>query len=346
MTGNYIKQDRKSKDRKVNRFPVLIFSLSSILTIFMISIFSSASSAVEADKKDHVVARVGDVSITETELDNALRKYVPPGSMHGSMDPSKRGKYRKDALNDLVEVELLYKEAKARDIKVSKDDIEQVVDENVKRFGSEKQFKEVLKKEGETLKSFREKIGKFAMVNALLADVVKESEYSDDELKEYFEKNRSKYTRPEAMRIWHILVKVDPSASEDEWLKRMEYAEELVRKIKSGEDFRDVAYKYSEDAWKVKEGDLGFIHRGQLEQEIEDAAFSLKEGDVSSPIRTYSGIHIVRAGEKKPETQLSFEDVKERLRKELQDGRYKEKKAGLIGRLKEKYPVTISIDGE
>lgn len=348
MTENNFKQGKKIKVKveEANRFLYLTFSLTSILTLTLFLTVTSPSLAVEADKTEHEVAKVGDVVITESELDNALQKYVPPGSMHGSMDPSKKEKYRKDALNDLVEVELLYNEAMARGKNALTDDIEKIVDENVKMFGSEKKFKEALKKEGLTIDSFRKKIIKYRIVNALMDSIMKESEYSDEELKDYYEKNKSKYKRPEAMRLWHILLKVDPGAHEDEWLKKKEYAEQLVQKIKSGEDFRDVAYKYSEDAWKVKEGDLGFVHRGQLEQEIEDSAFSLKEGEVGGPVRTYSGFHIVKAGERKPETQLSFEDVKEKLKKDLLENRFKEKKAALIGRLKEKYPVKISIDSK
>ncbi|MBI5675415.1 MAG: peptidylprolyl isomerase [Nitrospirae bacterium] len=298
---------------------------------------------VKEVKEDKEAARVGDVAIKESELDDALRKYVPPGSMHGSMDASKREGFRKDALNDLVEVELLYNEAKSREITVPRDVIEKVVEENLKRFGSEEKFKEALKKEGATIDSFREKITKYRMVNMLMEKIAKESEYSDEELKGYFENNRAKYKRPEALHVWHILVKVNPGASEDEWLKKKEYAEELLQKIKSGEDFRDVAYKYSEDAYKVKEGDLGIVHRGQLEPEIEEAAFSLKEGEVSGTVRTIHGFHIIKAGEKKPEEQLSLDEVKPKLKNELHGNRFKEKKAALLEKLRQQYPVKIYL---
>ncbi|SPP99712.1 putative Ppic-type ppiase domain protein [Candidatus Sulfobium mesophilum] len=321
----------------LNFFP--FFAFLTFLNFFPFSSFAWS------EEKD-IVARVGDAVITAPELENALQKYVPPGSMHGSMDPSKKEKYRKNALNDLVEVELLYHEAKSRGMKASKDAVDKAVEENMKRLGSEKKLKNALKKDGMTLDSYREKLGKYEMANAVVAAVVKETEYSEEELKDYYEKNKERYKKPEAMQIWHILVQVDPSASEEEWLKKRDYALQLYQKIKDGEDFRSVAYKYSEEAWKVKEGDLGILHRGQLEQEIEDVAFSLKEGEVSQPIRTYSGFHIVKAGERKPETQLSFEDAKNRLRDELHEKRFKEKMAALFERLRGKYPVKIYLNNK
>lgn len=347
VTENNFKQSKKNKAKvnNVNRFNYLIL-------LFFLTFICSLTWAGETDKivkevkEDKEVARVGDVVIKESELDEALRKYVPPGSIHRSMDPSKKEGFRKEALNDLVEVELLYNEAEARKINVPTDDIEKIVGENIKRLGSEEKFKGALKKEGLTIDSFRKKITKYRMVNILMENITKESEYSDEELKAYFENNKAQYKRPEAMHVWHILLKVDPVASEDEWLKKKEYAEQLIQKIKSGEDFRDVAYKYSEDSWKVKEGDLGIVHRGQLEPELEQAAFSLKEGEVGGPVRTIHGFHILKAGERKPEEQLSFEDVKQKLKNQLRISRFNEKKAALIERLKEKYPVKILIVNE
>jgi foldase protein PrsA len=310
------------------------------VSVLFVLIFVGIAAGVQAAGR--VVAMVGNARIAAADLKEALARYVPPGSLHASMDPAKKEKYRKAALNELIELELLYDEAKSRGIKVPKDLFDKVLAENVKGFGSKEKFEEVLKMKGMTMDDFREKVVKYRMAYQLLGQLAKESECSDGELRAYYEKNRSQFKRPESMHLWHILIKVEPTASAAEVAKKKKEAEEVLKRLKAGEDFYDVAYKYSEDNYRVKGGDLGFIHRGQLDpQELDNAAFSLKKGRTSGLIRTIYGFHILRAGEKKPAKLLSFDEAKGKLRKELTEKRFKEKKEALIRRLKAEYPVTI-----
>lgn len=312
-----------------------LYAICCIL-IFLISL------SLNSFAEDRVVAKVGDIKITESELEEALDRYIPPGSFHVNIDRSQKDKYSKDALNDLIEIELLYQDAKKKGINVSDDTVKKIIEENIKRFGSEKKLNEILKKKGLTLDTLRERIRKYQTVNSLLNTFVKESEYPENELKEYYEKNKNKFKRPDAARLYHILIKVEPAAPEEEWKKRKEFAEGLLEKIKSGEDFIDIAYKYSEDPYRVKGGDLGFIHRGMLDpKELEDAAFSLKEGEVSTVIKTIHGFHILKAGEKMPAETLSFEEVKQKLRSELESKRYEEIRKNYLNTLKEKTRIEV-----
>lgn len=288
------------------------------------------------------VAKVGDTSITEFELREALNRYKPAGEYH-NVSPEKLEGFRKDALNELIELELLHKEAKRRDIRVSESTIDEVVEANIKALGSKENFTKALKKIDMSLDLFKQEIKKHQMIIALLNDIEKDARYQDEELKRYYKENKSKFKRPEGLHLYHILIKVDKSAVDDEWEKRRLYAEEILNKLKSGEDFGEIAYNYSEDSYKFKSGDYGFVHKGQLEKEIEDAAFSLKEGELSGVIRSIYGFHIVKAGEKKPETIFSFDEIKEKTRKELTKKRYEEKRKALLKRLREEYPVEIYI---
>jgi foldase protein PrsA len=315
--------------------------IPSITFFFLIS-FSLTIASFASEKNERAAARVGDITITESQLEEVIDKYVPPGSFHGTMDPSKRYEYRKDALNELIEIELLYKEAWRTGIRPSEEYVKQAVDENIRRFGSEKAFKESLKKNGLSLDGFRKKLRKYQVVDIFWAALLKESAYTDKELNEYYETNKSRFTRPEALRLYHILIKVESSAPDEEWQKKREYAEQLLKKIRSGESFEDTAYQYSEDPYKFKGGDLGFIHRGQLNPtELEEAAFSLKKDEVSGVIRTIYGFHILKAGERKPEETLSFEETKEKLGKELQKKKFEERKKELLEKLRNQYTIVI-----
>lgn len=315
------------------------FSPILLLLFFLLSVSAPAAG-------EKAAAKVGDTTITETELEEALDSYKPPGTYH-DVSRKMRDKFRKDALNDLIEIELLYKEAHKRGLKVSGDDVDKVVEANIKRLGSKKRLNEELRRQGTSMDDFREKIKKHQMVIALLNDLAREADYKEDELRQYYEANKPRFRRPEGIHLYHILIKVEPGATEPEWEKRRVYAGEILAKIKAGEDFGNVAYDYSEDPYKFKSGDLGLVHRGQLDpKELEDAAFSLKEGEMSGIIRTIYGFHILKAGEKKPEEDLSFDNVRDKIRKELAGKRFEEKKKYLLERLRKEHHVAVYMKFE
>lgn len=330
--------------KKIKKGPKMKIYILPVLLTALLSPFFAAGPVSSAENK--VVAKVGDISITESELAEALNRFKP-ASVYHNVGTEKMEKFKKDALNELIDIELFHKEAKKRGVKISKSAIDEVVEANITRLGSKKKMNEALTKKGISMEDFKEEIRKHQMVLTLLNDLAKEAEYKDEELRRYYEDNKSKFKRPEGLRLYHILVKVEPGATEEEWEKRRLDVEEILRKIKSGEDFGDTAYNYSEDPYKFKSGDLGFVHKGQLEKEIEDAAFSLKEGELSGVIRSIYGFHIIKAGERKPEAIVSFDEIKEKTRKELNGKRLEEKKKELLDRLRKEYPVEIyiKIDG-
>lgn len=320
--------------------------VKKITFLWLISIFFFLSLVKNYSfAEDKIIAKVGDSVIRESQLEEALEKYKPTGSFH-NVSPEKRHKFRKDALNDLIDFELLFKEAKKRGIKVKGSTIDDVIEENVKKFGSKKKFKEVLKKQGLTIDEFKERVRKYHMVITLLNNIFKDTEYKEDELREYYEKNKQRFKRPESLHLYHILIKVDSTATEEEWEKKKKYAEEILDKIRSGGDFGEVAYNYSEDPYKFKSGDLGFVHKGQLEPDIEKVAFSLKEGEMSGIVRSIYGFHILKAGEKRPETMMTFDEVKDKLKKDLDAKRFEEKREALLERLKKEHAIEIYIKFE
>lgn len=290
---------------------------------------------------DMKVAMVGDSAIRQTALDEAVKTYIPPGQYHAAISPSARRKYRKDALNALIERELLYKEAVIRGIKVSDEAVEKIVLKNIKRLGSKENLGVALSERGMTMRSFREKIRKDQSVYILLGDLAKESQYSEKELTQYYIKDKAKFRMPESVRLWHILIRVPPGATKKEIGKKKKLAEEILKKINSGGDVGTLAQKFSDGPYRVKGGDLGFVHKGRLEPELEKAAFSLKEGETSGLIRTIYGFDILKAGKRRPAREMSFEDVKGELGRYLAEKRFKEKKAALIKKLRKEYPVVI-----
>jgi peptidyl-prolyl cis-trans isomerase D len=140
---------------------------------------------------------------------------------------------------------------------------------------------------------------------------------SDDQLKEQYQANIAQYQVPDRVHVEHILLTTvgkTPAEVEEVRLK----AEDILKQVKKGGNFADLAKKYSEDPGsKDKGGDLGFIVKGQTVPEFEKAAFSLEKGQTSDLIKTQYGFHILKILEKQTAHTKPFEEVKDALRAPL-----------------------------
>jgi peptidyl-prolyl cis-trans isomerase D len=152
-------------------------------------------------------------------------------------------------------------------------------------------------------------------------DIKDKTTIGDDEARAYYDGRPEEFTIPEKIRARHILLKIPgppeingtpqakPDASKIEEVKKK--IEKILAEIKGGKDFKKVATEVSQDEHTAeKGGDLGFITRGTLQPELETAAFDLDVGEVSDPVLTTQGWHLIMVDEKKPEELKKFEDVK------------------------------------
>jgi peptidyl-prolyl cis-trans isomerase D len=136
---------------------------------------------------------------------------------------------------------------------------------------------------------------------------------SDDMLKLQYQANIQQYQVPNRVHVEHIVFMTvgKPDAEVEEIKKR---AEDVLKQVKKGGKFEDLAKKYSEDATKDKGGDIGWIIQGQALPEYEKAAFSMPAGSVSDLIRTQIGFYIIKVLEKETAHTKPFEEVKDSLR--------------------------------
>ncbi len=138
----------------------------------------------------------------------------------------------------------------------------------------------------------------------------------ESELRKAYEQNKDTYRVPERVQVRHILLKTT-GKPQDEIPKIHARAEELLKQLKAGADFAQLARKDSEDPGSAaKGGDLGWIVRGQTVKPFEDAAFSLKKGEISNVISTEYGFHILQVLGKEEAHVRTFEEVKAQLAEE------------------------------
>ena len=146
-------------------------------------------------------------------------------------------------------------------------------------------------------------------------------EPSDAELKRAYENNKDKFRTPERVKVRHILLKTtDKTPAEDAKMKAK--AEDLLKQIKGGADFAELARKNSEDPGSaVKGGDLGWIVRGQTVPPFENAAFSLKPNEISNVIQTQYGYHIIQVLDHEQAHLKTFDEVRAQLTDEYRKQR-------------------------
>lgn len=144
----------------------------------------------------------------------------------------------------------------------------------------------------------------------------------EDELQVYYHANAEKYVREEEVRASHILVSVAQEATNDQVAAARATADELLSQAKGGADFAELAKAHSADTGSAQSGgDLGFFGRGRMVKPFEEAAFSLPVGEISEPIRSQFGFHIIKVTDKKPEGQETFEEARSKVDAEWKNER-------------------------
>ena len=264
------------------------------------------------------VAKVNDAVLTESDLEDALNEIMPAGVFHGGFSSKKRAEYRPQAFEKMVEKELFYQDAVKKGMKVDEGAIEAERDKTIKRLGGNKKYEAALKKADFTDELYRERLKKKHLVQHFITvEIEDKARPTDEEIKNYYQRNKKKFMRPEARKLTHILIAVQPEASAEERQLKKAKAQEVIDRINAGEEMSDVAWNHSMGPYRVKGGDMGLVHRGRLYPDLEKEVFQLEPGRLSGIIETIYGYHIVRVEEVKPAEQLDLDDVHDTIQKEL-----------------------------
>jgi parvulin-like peptidyl-prolyl isomerase len=291
--------------------------------------------AVPLYAEETVVAVVNGTKITMKDLEAQVDRLIPRATFHRSVPEEKRKRYYKQALDEIINRELMYQDALASGMKPEKEKVDAQIQKMKTRFKSDEDYKAALEKEGIKEDILRSQIEKELLVQQINEKKVNEtSRMSEKQLEEYYDKNMSKFKQPESMKLRIISMKDEQKAKD------------ILEKIKDGDDFGELAYNFSEDSYRVKSGDIGYIHKGRMLPEIETAALKLKTGDVSDLIKTEDSWFIIKMEDKKPEQQLTFAEVKDKLRKELETEKSRQLSEKFIADLKAKAKIEILLKTE
>lgn len=194
---------------------------------------------------------------------------------------------------------------------------------------------EALKKGLDKTSDFQKKLEEFkklTLVTELFEkEIMAKAKISDQEVKDYYDKHTEEFTPTTQIKASHILVK-----TEDE-------AKKVLDRLQKGEKFADIAKAVSIDPGSAKNGgDLGYFSKGQMVPEFEKAAASLKVGDISVPVKTQFGYHIIKVTDKKKGAAIEFEKIRDMISQRLSGEKQKEAFEQYVTELKKNYKVEIN----
>ncbi|KKK33586.1 foldase [Mesobacillus campisalis] len=244
--------------------------LAGVVLVAAALIFGSAFSNKDA------VASVDGQSITKDELYQAL---VTP--------------YGKGTLSLLIDNKIIEMEAEKEKVKVSDQEIDDELQVYIDSYGGNKAFDAALKQSGITQENLKQDIKYYLLIEKLLGP---EIEITDEDKKAYFDKNKATFDQQEQVEASHILVEDEATAKE------------VAEKLADGGDFAELAKEYSTDGSAENGGELGFFAKGDMVAEFEKAAFAMKPGEISDPVKTEHGYHIIKVTDKKDAKEAKYED--------------------------------------
>lgn len=282
-----------------------------------------------------VVALVNGAELGEAELNQEINIIMPLNQdYHGKTSPEKMKKINADAMKNLVDSELRAQDAEAKGVKISAAILEEEYNRMVARFKTKENLVAAYQSAGLTEKSFKRMIERKLLAEKIrAAEVDNAVSITPEKVKKYYTENVARYSKPEEFRASHILLKVDPAASAEEKTVLKEKAEKLLKRIQAGEKFDEVAMNESDDFSKIKGGDLGYFHAGQTVAEFEEALLKLKVGETSGVVQSLYGFHIIRLTEKRAPRLIPFEEIKDKIQKDLVDTEKKQLLENWMGRL-------------
>lgn len=288
---------------------------------------------------DEIVASVGGIPVTRYELKRQISRILPlNSSYHGGVSQEKMAEIKEKALDELIEQTLKVRYALDNEIVVPAADLEARLKPVWEKFPTPETLEKVL--EGEEVSALRASVYRSLLAKkAEEIAVAREVKVSDEEVESYYQDNKEKYFRPRMFKASQIFIKVDPRLSDEERQPFLKKAQDLAQKGKAGEDFYNLAYYNSDDDKRYVGGDLGYFHEGQLIADIERAILTMKAGEVSEPVESIYGYHVLKLVEIKEPVQLTLDEKRDEIRKNLEKEHYEKLYQAWITPLKNTYEV-------
>ncbi len=301
----------------------------TVLSLLVMGLFVGCSSNENASSKE-VVATVNGQDITVEEFEqvyNIQKKSIE--MLYGEEALTKEisegvtfaDQLKEDVLQQIIDVNIMYKEAEKEKLLPTDKEVEEKYKEIKTQIDSDEEYKKSLEEAGVDDAYIKKEQKQILALENYQENFLKEHEVTDEEAKKYYDEHKDEFYIDE-VRASHILISTrnenNEPLSTKEKEKAKQKAEEILAKVKAGEDFATLAKENSDDPGSAANGgDLDFFGKGVMVEEFETAAFGLNVGEISEIVETDFGYHIIKVTDKK-QGQEPFEDVKEEIKTNLE----------------------------
>jgi parvulin-like peptidyl-prolyl isomerase len=253
-----------------------------------------------------IVASVNGYEINEREFQAELNKVLGE-----KINDQSTREIREKAVNNLVDAALILQEANNLNIAISEDQLEHEFLDFMMQFKDQEEYLVSLKKNETTNELIRNYLHNKLIVKEYLNRFVNEDdspEPGEGQLLDFYEANLDFFRIGEVIKVSHILI-----SNENGLFK----AKEMRQKIRTPEDFLAIAERCSECPSCCQSGELGYIKKGVMVPEFDEVAFKLGINEISEPVKTKYGYHIIMLTDRKNSFTMAYDDVKEALKKRL-----------------------------
>jgi parvulin-like peptidyl-prolyl isomerase len=263
---------------------LLLFAFAS-LALLAAGCGGSTTASLGSDD----VAVVGDQHITKTEFQQlmarAQKSYTAQKRPFPKAGSAEYEQLKGQAITFLLQQSEVDEQASKLGANVTDAQVDKEIARYKKQFygGSEARYEKAVKQQGLTDQQARDEIRRQLISQALFKKVTADVKVSDSDIKQYYDTHKTQYVQPESRDVRHILV------------PKKELADSIYQQLKSGANFAKLAKQYSKDPGSAANGGKLTVSKGQTVPAFDKTAFSLKTGEISQPVHTQYGYHVIQA---------------------------------------------------
>jgi peptidyl-prolyl cis-trans isomerase SurA len=295
---------------------------------------------------DRLAATVDGEVVTLSEIEErAAPELRRADVLSGKERDEAHDRALKRAFDQIVGEKLLAKQAKALQLEVTEVQIDAALEDikNRNHFDDE-QLDAALAQQGLERKTFRNQVRReLETYQVMQAKVRAKVKVTDDDLRNYYQTHPQEFGGEPEIHVRHIFLPLPEDATKATEAKAREAGDKILQRLKTGEDFAAVAKEVSKGPSAQDGGDLGWLRHGTIQKTLEDAAFSLKDGQLSGLVRAGPGLHILKVEGHRIGGARSFDDVKEEIRNRLLDEQVTATRQQVMDELRKAAVVEVKI---
>ena len=290
------------------------------------------------------VAVVEGMEIKKAELEQAFARMLGAQGIPADQLPDEqRIQGYHMILDDMIIEKLVTK--RSAEVKVTDEEVAAKMEGFKTKFGSEAALKEQIEKSGLTLDKVKENVRDGLRQEHWIDSQIKgKDEVADADAEDFYKKNPEQFKQPEQVRASHILIAVEKDAKPEVVAEKEKAAKAIAARVKKGEAFDKLAKELSEDpSAKENSGDLNYFGREQMVPEFSEAAFKMKKDEISEPVRSQFGFHVIKVTDHKDGETVTLEKAKPKLLAYLKQQKRQGEIEKVVKAIREKADVKVNL---